>query len=81
MWVRSLDDAVGHEEQRIALMQIEGRDRKISIGDDADGESALHLDLGAVEIRRELAGVGDDPRSIRVDAQDQAGRNRVLALA
>ena len=51
IWIGCLDDAVGHEEQRIASAQSEWRSRELAVRDDPDWESSFHLDLNAIEVR------------------------------
>ena len=49
--------------------------------DHADRKGAFHLELDAVQIGRKLARIGDGDGAVGVDSQDEAGSDRVLALA
>jgi len=79
--VLGLDNSVGVEGEAAAGGEIEAGDGVAGVGLDAEGQCAGELDFIAVEVGREMAGVGDGDKAVGGDAGDESGGEAAAAAA
>ena len=78
--VARFDDAVGHQHQRLMRGQASGDGRVVLIGREAKRQGRRGLDFGPVDVRSDVARVGQRLLAGESDADAAGGSEADLAL-
>src|ERR1700722_1467852 len=78
-FVAGLNYAVGEKSELLRGGQLEGRFGVDRVGGDAERETTLKLQFFAVDVRWNVARVGDGERAVSVGAEDEAGCEAAVA--
>ena len=76
-----LDHAVGDKGEPVAGSELHGGDFVFRMGDDAQGKGAGNWNLDPVEIRRQVAGIGQREQAAGGDVRGQAGGKAAVGAA